>query len=125
MSVFKEGLFRGKSVFVTGGSSGIGLRVAEAFGELGAKVSINGRKPEKLDAALAQLSSKGIDARGFVADVRDFAAVEAALDGAVKAFGLIDVLVCGAAGNFPAPALGISSNGFKAVLEIDVLGTRA
>jgi NAD(P)-dependent dehydrogenase (short-subunit alcohol dehydrogenase family) len=110
-------------VFVTGGSSGIGLRIAEAFGELGAKVTINARKPEKLDAAVAQLKAKGIDARGFSADVRDYPAMEKALDGAVAAQGLIDVLICGAAGNFPAPALGMSSNGFKAVMEIDVLGT--
>ena len=123
MNVFREGLYRGKSVFVTGGSSGIGLRIAEAFGELGAKVSINARKPEKIDAAVAQLKGKGIDARGFIADVRDYAAMEQALDGAVAAHGLIDVLICGAAGNFPAPALGMSSNGFKAVMEIDVLGT--
>lgn len=123
MSVFREGLFKGKSVFVTGGSGGINLRIAETFGELGAKVSINARKPEKIEAAVAQMKAKGIDARGFVADVRDYAAMEAALDAAVKAQGPIDVLVCGAAGNFPAPALGMSSNGFKAVLEIDVLGT--
>ena len=123
MSVFREGLFKGKSVFVTGGSSGINLRIAETFGQLGAKVSINARKPEKIEAAVAQMKAKGIDARGFIADVRDFAAVEAAMDGAVKAQGPIDVLVCGAAGNFPAPAIGISSNGFKAVLDIDVLGT--
>ena len=45
------------------------------------------------------------------------------MDGAVAGQGLIDVLICGAAGNFPAPALGMSSNGFKAVLDIDVLGT--
>ncbi len=123
MNVFREGLYRGKSVFVTGGSSGIGLRIAEAFGELGAKVSINARKPEKLDAAVALLKARGIEARGFAADVRDYPAMEAALDGAVAAQGAIDVLVCGAAGNFPAPALGMSSNGFKAVMEIDVLGT--
>ena len=123
MNVFREGLYRGKSVFITGGSSGIGLRVAESFGELGAKVSICARKPEKIDAAVARLKGKGIDARGFVADVRDYAAVEKALDGAVAVQGLIDVLICGAAGNFPAPALGMSSNGFKAVMEIDVLGT--
>lgn len=123
MSVFREGLFKGKSVFVTGGSSGINLRIAETFGKLGAKVSINARKPEKLEAAVALLKSQGTDARGYVADVRDFAAMETALESAVKAQGLIDVLVCGAAGNFPAPAVAMSSNGFKAVLEIDVLGT--
>lgn len=122
-SIFNAGLYAGKHVFVTGGSSGINLRIAEAFGEHGAKVSINGRKVEKLDGAVQGLRAKGISAEGYPADVRDYAAVDAMLDAAVKKFGEIDVLVCGAAGNFPAPVAMMSSNGFKAVLDIDVLGT--
>ncbi|MDP2275970.1 MAG: SDR family oxidoreductase [Archangium sp.] len=122
--VFKPGLYAGKNVFVTGGSSGINLRIAEAFGEMGAKVAINGRKVEKLEAAVAQLRARGITAEGYPADVRDYAAVEGAIEAAVKAFGgPIDVLVCGAAGNFPAPVAMMSSNGFKAVMDIDVLGS--
>ncbi len=122
-SVFNPKLYAGKTVFVTGGSSGINLRIAEAFGEHGAKVAINGRKLEKLEAAVASLRAKGITAEGYAADVRDYAAVESAVEAAVKALGPIDVLVCGAAGNFPAPVAMMSSNGFKAVLDIDVLGT--
>jgi NAD(P)-dependent dehydrogenase (short-subunit alcohol dehydrogenase family) len=123
MSIFRERLFQGRRVFVTGGSSGINFRIAEAFAELGASVAINGRKPEKLDAAVAQLKGRGFDARGYQADVRDAAAIGGAIDQAAQAMGGLDVLVCGAAGNFPAPAVGLSSNGFRAVLEIDVLGT--
>lgn len=121
--VFKPGLYAGKVVFVTGGSSGINLRIAEAFGEMGAKVAINGRKVEKLEAAVKSLRSKGITAEGYSADVRDYAAIEGALEATVKAWGPLDVLVCGAAGNFPAPVALMSSNGFKAVMDIDVLGT--
>lgn len=123
VSVFNPKLYAGKTVFVTGGSSGINLRIAEAFGEHGAKVAINGRKVDKLEAAVKQLRDKGITAEGYAADVRDYAAVESALEAAVKALGPIDVLVCGAAGNFPAPVAMMSSNGFKAVMDIDVLGT--
>lgn len=119
MSIFREGLFRGKTVFVTGGSSGINLRIAEKFGEAGARVAINGRNVEKLNAAVTGLKAKGIDASGHAADVRHFEPLQAA----IASVGPIDVLVCGAAGNFPAPAVMMSSNGFKAVLEIDVLGT--
>ncbi|MFT3710004.1 MAG: SDR family oxidoreductase [Archangium sp.] len=122
-SVFNPALFAGKHVFVTGGSSGINLRIAEAFGEHGAKVSINGRKVDKLEAAVAGMRAKKIDAAGYPADVRDYAALDAAIDAAAKKFGPIDVLICGAAGNFPAPVAMMSSNGFKAVLDIDVLGT--
>ncbi|MDP1826780.1 MAG: SDR family oxidoreductase [Archangium sp.] len=121
--VFQPGLYAGKVVFVTGGSSGINLAIAEAFGALGAKVAINGRKVEKLEAAVKLLRGKGITAEGYAADVRDYAAIEGALESAVKALGPIDVLVCGAAGNFPAPVAMMSSNGFKAVMDIDVLGS--
>lgn len=120
---FREGLHSGKHVFVTGGSSGINLRIAEAFGKAGAKVSLLARKQEKIDAALALLASQKTTAQGFSADVRDYAAIDKALASAVSAFGPLDVLVCGAAGNFPAPVAAMSSNGFKAVLDIDVLGT--
>lgn len=121
--VFQPGLYQGKVVFVTGGSSGINLRIAEAFGEMGAKVAINARKVEKLEAAVKSLRAKGITAEGYSADVRDFAAVDGAMEACVKAFGPLDVLVCGAAGNFPAPVALMTSNGFKAVMDIDVLGT--
>jgi NAD(P)-dependent dehydrogenase (short-subunit alcohol dehydrogenase family) len=122
-SIFKPGLYAGKHVFVTGGSSGINERIAQSFGELGAKVSINGRKVEKLDAAVKRLRDQGTTAEGYSADVCDYAAVDVMLEKAVVAFGPIDVLVCGAAGNFPAPVALMSSNGFKAVMDIDVLGT--
>ncbi|MBL9039633.1 MAG: SDR family oxidoreductase [Archangium sp.] len=122
-SIFRERLYAGKHVFITGGSSGINLGIAEAFGLAGASVSILARKQEKLDAAVKRMRDKGITAQGFSADVRDYPAVDGALEAAVKAFGELDVLVCGAAGNFPAPAVAMSSNGFKAVMDIDVLGT--
>lgn len=121
--IFRDGLYAGRHVFLTGGSSGITLRLAEAFGKAGAKISILARKQEKIDAALTLLRGQGTTAEGYSADVRDYAAIDGAMTKAVTAFGPLDVLVCGAAGNFPAPAMAMSSNGFKAVLDIDVLGT--
>jgi NAD(P)-dependent dehydrogenase (short-subunit alcohol dehydrogenase family) len=123
MSVFKEGLFQGKTVFITGGSSGINLGIAHAFGAAGAKVAINGRKADKLEAAVRGLRERGVRAEGYAADVRDFAALEGAIAAAVQALGPLDVLVCGAAGNFPAPVVGMSANGFKAVVDIDLVGS--
>jgi len=122
-AVFQDHLLTGRHAFVTGGSSGIGLAIAQRFAAAGAAVSILGRDPEKLSRALAQLAPPAERHRSFAADVRDFAAVAAALADARQASGEIDILVCGAAGNFPAPALGMSANGFKAVIDIDVLGT--
>jgi NAD(P)-dependent dehydrogenase (short-subunit alcohol dehydrogenase family) len=120
--VFRDGLLEGKVAFVTGGSGGINLAIAEAFVKAGARVVINGRNAEKLDAAVKGLQAHGA-VMGVAADVRNYEAVEKAFQAAREAYGVIDILVCGAAGNFPAPALGMSSNGFKAVMEIDVLGT--
>ena len=122
-SIFREGLLRGKTAFVTGGSSGIGQRMAERFAEHGANVMLIGRKQEKLEAAAASIRSSGGSAETCAVDVRDYAAVENAFAKTREQYGEIDVLVCGAAGNFPAPVLGMSANGFKAVIDIDLLGT--
>ena len=115
--------YRGKTVFVAGGSSGINLGIAEGFARAGAAVAIASRSKDRVDAAVAALQAHGGKVMGETADVRDYAAVAAVLEKVGAALGPIDVLVSGAAGNFPAPALGMSANGFKAVVDIDLLGT--
>lgn len=115
--------FSGKTVFVAGGTSGINLGIAEAFARAGARVAVMSRNPEKVAAAVSALRQHGGEVSGFVADVRNYDAVDAAFAGAEAAFGPIDVLVSGAAGNFPAPALGMSANAFKTVVDIDLMGT--
>ena len=120
---FTRDLFKGKTVFVTGGSSGINLGVARNFAALGANVAICGRTADKLDAAATELSALGAKVCAVVADVRDFAALQAAFARSRDELGLIDILVCGAAGNFLAPAERLSPNGFKTVIDIDLLGS--
>ena len=115
--------FRGRTVFVAGGSSGINLGIADAFARRGASVAILSRSPDRIATALGQLRHHGGEAEGYSADVRDPAAVADALKQAHARFGPIDVLVSGAAGNFLAPALGMSANGFKTVVDIDLLGS--
>ncbi len=122
-SIFRDNLLTGKTAFVTGGGSGIGQRMAERFAEHGAKVMLVGRKQEKLDAAAAAICKSGGTASTAALDVRDYPAVEAALQRTRDQFGEIDIVVAGAAGNFPAPVLGMSANAFKAVIDIDLLGT--
>src|SRR6202042_1908471 len=122
-SIFRDLLLTVKTAFVTGGSSGIGQRMAERFAEHGAKVMLIGRKQEKLDAAASGIRNAGGTASTAALDVREYPAVEAALKRTREELGEIDILVAGAAGNFPAPVLGMSANAFKAVIDIDLLGT--
>jgi NAD(P)-dependent dehydrogenase (short-subunit alcohol dehydrogenase family) len=116
-------LFAGKTVFVTGGGSGINLGIAKCFAAVGAKIAICGRTQEKLDAAAAELRALGAAVCHGVADVRDFAALEALLARVKDELGPVDVLVAGAAGNFLCPAEQLSANGFKTVVDIDLLGS--
>ncbi len=122
-NIFRDHLLAGRTAFITGGGSGIGLRIAERFAEHGARVALLGRTREKLDCAAQAIALKGGEAMGVAGDVRDYQAVEAAIRKARDAYGPIDILLCGAAGNFPAPVTGMSANGFKAVVDIDLLGT--
>ena len=121
--VFGSKLLAGKNALITGGGSGINFAIARRFAEQGASVALIGRTKEKLESAALEISKAGGVASGHPADVRDYDALAAAIKAAHDAHGEIDIVVCGAAGNFPAPALGMSANGFKAVVDIDLLGT--
>lgn len=116
-------LFSGRSVFITGGGSGINLGIARAFARLGADIGLCGRSAERLDGARAELEQAGARVHATAADVRDADATRAAIAGAVDAFDGLDILVCGAAGNFPATAEALSPNGFRSVVDIDLNGT--
>ena len=115
--------FTGRNVFVFGGTSGINLGIAMGFARAGANVSVASRSQEKVDAAVAALQELGSKSQGFALDVRDAEAVTAALEAHAKESGEIDVLVSGAAGNFPAYATKMSENAFKSVVDIDLLGS--
>jgi NAD(P)-dependent dehydrogenase (short-subunit alcohol dehydrogenase family) len=115
--------FSDRTVVVIGGTSGINRGVAELFAQHGARVAVASRSDDKVKATVASLQALGADATGFCADVRDLEAIAAGLAEVHDKFGDFDVLVSGAAGNFPATVNGMSANAFRSVVEIDLMGT--
>lgn len=116
-------LFAGETALVTGAGSGINRGIARMLAAHGASVVMVGRRQEKLDETAALITEAGGQAAGFSADVRDAEALaQAAANGAEK-YGPYSMVVAGAAGNFLAPAAELSSNGFSAVVDIDLKGT--
>ncbi|HWA37200.1 MAG TPA: SDR family oxidoreductase [Burkholderiales bacterium] len=95
---------KGKVAVVTGGSRGLGLQMAEALGEMGAKVAITARKKDELDAATSHLKSLGIDARAYVCDLGKREQVAPLADALMKDFGRIDILVNNAGATWGSPA---------------------
>ncbi|MBK8247823.1 MAG: SDR family oxidoreductase [Gemmatimonadetes bacterium] len=120
---FVPGLLSGKTAFVAGGTSGINLAIAHGLAEAGASVAVFSRNAERVEQAATALRAHGGRVEGYVGDVREFAAIERALGAAREALGALDIVVSGAAGNFICPANQLSPNGFKAVVDIDLLGT--
>ncbi|MGW0659031.1 SDR family oxidoreductase [Streptodolium elevatio] len=120
---FREDLLADRVALVTGGATGLGLEIARTLGRHGAKVAICSRKEDNLRPAVKELLSQGIDARYGVCDVRDMTQVQRVVAETLDAYGRLDIVVNNAAGNFPAPLTGLSPNGFKAVVDIDLLGT--
>jgi NAD(P)-dependent dehydrogenase (short-subunit alcohol dehydrogenase family) len=116
-------LFFGQVAIITGGGSGINLGIAKVLAEHGASVAICGRTQIRLDSAKAELEQIGGAVFASVADVRDPDALKTFVDAAEAALGTASILVCGAAGNFLVPAEELSPNGFKTVIDIDLLGS--
>ncbi|MGB7478803.1 MAG: SDR family oxidoreductase [Burkholderiaceae bacterium] len=94
----------GKTALVTGGSRGLGLQIAEALGEQGAKIVLSSRKQADLDEAVAHLKQRGVEASAIAADLSQEAAVAPLVAEAIKRLGHIDILVNNAGATWGAPA---------------------
>ena len=124
LDVFADRVLAGHVALVTGGGTGICRGIADAYARFGADVCIVSRKGDVLARTAEELSRKhGRTVLGIAADVRDPDAVAAAIRQTVERYGKLDTIVNGAAGNFLAPAAALSPNGFKTVVEIDLVGT--
>ncbi len=121
--VFRDRLLPGKIAFVTGAGSGIGRAISERLAQHGASLVLVGRRADKLEDTKHSVESHGSRAGVEPLDVRDYEALQSAFSRVRESIGEIDIVIAAAAGNFPAPAAGMSANGFKAVIDIDILGT--
>jgi len=120
---FPRETFSARTVFITGGGSGINLGIAKCYAAVGANIAICGRTEEKLDQAKSELEELGAKTHAVVADVRDYDAMQDACDQIQVSLGPITDLVCGAAGNFLCPAEEMSANAFRTVIDIDLNGS--
>lgn len=120
--MFSSSAFTGKTILITGGGSGIGRCTAHELASLGAKVLITGRKQEKLDKTIAEISEDGGSAAGYAFDIRDEEAVKANVKLMLEQHGPIHGLVNNAGGQFPMPVANISKKGFEAVVANNLTG---
>ncbi|KAB5539518.1 hypothetical protein GE09DRAFT_1176317 [Coniochaeta sp. 2T2.1] len=125
-TVWADGIFADRVVFVTGGAGSICSGQTRALVHLGANACIIGRNVEKTEAAAKEIAKvrKGAKVIGIGnVDVRSYDSLKAAADRCAKELGAIDFVIAGAAGNFVSPLSALTPNGFKAVIEIDTIGT--
>lgn len=123
MSAFNPDILQGKVALITGGATGIGKEIARLLGQHGARIFICSRKEENLQLASQALTAEGLDCTYGVCDIRNGNEVEAMITQLLEHYGQLDIVVNNAAGNFPAAIDGISYNGFKTVVDIDLMGT--
>lgn len=113
----------GRTAIISGGATGIGLAIARLLGRLGSRIIICGKTPDKLETAANSLRDEGVETHHYPVNIRnedDIADLFAQID----AWGWQpDILVNNAGGQFAAPALGISANGFRAVVDLNLTGS--
>ena len=110
----------GRTALVTGGSRGLGLQMAEALGEAGAKLMLTARKPAELEQAVAHLQARGIDARWTAADSSDAAQVRRVVDETMERMGRIDILINNAGATWGAPAEDHPLEAWDKVMNLNV-----
>src|SRR5688572_19508280 len=113
---------KGKTALVTGGSRGLGLQMAHALGEAGARIMLTSRKADDLEEAAADLQAAGIDARWIAADCAREEDIHRLADQTMERMGDIDILVNNAGAAWGAPAEDHPLEGWDKVMNLNVRG---
>ncbi len=122
-SAFRDDLFDGHTLFITGGASGIGLSISETFASLGANVVMSSRNEDRLKAAVEHVDGLGKGTASYhVGDVRDMDRMNEIGKQLFKNGG-VDTLINCAAGNFVTPFTAMTDNAWKSVIDIVLNGT--
>ena len=110
----------GKVALITGGSRGLGLQMAEALGELGAKVAITARKQEELDQAAAHLAKQGVEVLAIAGDLSNFDTIPELVGRVLAKFEGIDILVNNAGTTWGAPAEDYPAKAWNKVMDLNI-----
>ena len=110
----------GKVALVTGGSRGLGLQMAEALGEMGARVAITARKAAELDLAVKHLSALGVEAMSVPVDLGKRESIPATVDAVAARFGTVDILVNNAGTTWGAPAEDYPAEAWDKVMRLNI-----
>ncbi len=112
----------GRTVLLTGASSGIGERLARALGKAGARVVLTARRSALIETVAAELREAGLEALAVRQDVTDAASTEAAFDEAEKAFGLVDTVIANAGVATGGRSTEVNADTVRTVLDTNLLG---
>ena len=112
----------GKVAIVTGGSRGLGLQMAEALGEMGARLAITARKADELAAAKAHLEKQGVEVLTVVSDLSQFEQIPGLVTKVLDHYGRIDILVNNAGATWAAPAEDYPDEAWMKVINLNVNG---
>ncbi len=125
MSVKKLLDLSGKVALVTGGSRGLGLQIAEALGEMGAKLAITARKKDELDEAVNRLGRMGVTAQSYVCDIGKRVAIGPVAMEILKRFGSVNILVNNAGATWGAPAESHPLDAWDKLVNVNLSGVFA
>jgi len=113
---------KGKTALVTGGSRGLGLQMAHALGEAGARIMLSSRKAGDLEVAVADLQAAGIDARWIAADCARESEIHRLADETLQRMGEVDILVNNAGAAWGAPAEDHPIEAWDKVMNLNIRG---
>ena len=115
--------FKGEVALITGGSRGLGLEIAQGFGQAGAEVVITARREQWLTEAEKSLQEQGTQVHALICDVADAASVEQTVQQILQRCGKIDILVNNAGLTWGAPAESMPFERWRQVIDANITGT--